>query len=180
MTGPRSYRSCRSPDDGTRDFISAYACHSKIGAAWNATDDLDPLERIVIRLWWKRIIAAYAIAAFASILPGISWTDRIGLLAAGTVVAAFCMSSLTALRLSAIAGNLLFVAYGVCSQFYTVLLPNTVLVAINLIKLASLHSSAAPRDGPAAQAQHCNIVESPHNPEATPDASGSSDLVRTT
>jgi hypothetical protein len=163
MSEPRSYSSIRLPGDGIRDFISAYAYRSQFGVTWSGTDHLDPKDRLVVRSWWKRILAAYGIAALVPILAQVSWTDRLGVVACGAIIAAFCMTSITALRLSAIASNVLFIAYGICGQFYPILLLHVVLLPINLVKLAGLHSSVGPCNGAATQTRRCDAVAPYHS-----------------
>jgi hypothetical protein len=66
--------------------------------------------------------------------------DAIGYLAAGLVVATFCMRSMVGLRAMAIASNLAFIGYGYTGDLMPVLLLHLVLLPVNLARLAELGS----------------------------------------
>jgi hypothetical protein len=64
------------------------------------------------------------------------WIDIIGYAAALAVLCSFCMSTIVPLRLVAILSNLLFAAYGLLAHLYPVFLLHSVLLPINVFKLA--------------------------------------------
>jgi energy-converting hydrogenase Eha subunit E len=59
----------------------------------------------------------------------------IGFLAAASTVAAFSCSRMVALRLAAIAANVLFIAYGSALGLMPVLLLHCILLPVNLMRL---------------------------------------------
>jgi hypothetical protein len=61
--------------------------------------------------------------------------EGIGYLAASLVLATFCMKSMDALRLAAIASNLAFIAYGYFGHLAPVLLLHALLLPINIYRL---------------------------------------------
>jgi hypothetical protein len=63
------------------------------------------------------------------------WIDLVGFVAAFTVLASFCMTTIVSLRSVAIASNVLFIVYGMLGHIYPVLLLHITLLPINLIKL---------------------------------------------
>lgn len=62
--------------------------------------------------------------------------DFVGYLAAGLVLATFCVNSMNALRVLAIASNVAFVTYAYLTNLTPVLLLHAVLLPINLCRLA--------------------------------------------
>jgi hypothetical protein len=72
--------------------------------------------------------------------------DAIGFAAAGLVLAAFCMSSMRALRWMAIASNVAFTAYGYLGNLPPVLLLHALLLPVNACRLAQAGCSGARRD----------------------------------
>jgi hypothetical protein len=67
-----------------------------------------------------------------------SWIDMVGYLAAFTVLMTFCMDTILPLRGLAIASNVLFILYGIAGHLYPVLVLHTVLLPINILKIARL------------------------------------------
>jgi hypothetical protein len=65
----------------------------------------------------------------------MSWVDMIGYAASGTVLAAFCMTSMFHLRQLAIASNLLFICFGALAHVYPVLLLHMALLPVNFVHL---------------------------------------------
>jgi hypothetical protein len=61
--------------------------------------------------------------------------EGIGYLAASLVLATFCMKSMNALRLAAIASNMAFIAYGYFGHLAPVLLLHALLLPINIYRL---------------------------------------------
>ena len=61
--------------------------------------------------------------------------EGIGYLAASLVLATFCMKSMDALRLAAIASNMAFIAYGYFGHLTPVLLLHALLLPINIYRL---------------------------------------------
>ena len=74
----------------------------------------------------------------------MSWIDIVGYSAALAVLAAFCMSSIVPLRIVAILSNVLFALYGLSAHLYPVFLLHSILLPINVLKLAHLE---LPRNG---------------------------------
>ena len=66
----------------------------------------------------------------------MSWIDAVGFAAASAVLASFCMTTIVPLRLLAILSNMLFGLYGVSAHLYPVFLLHSILLPINLFKLA--------------------------------------------
>jgi hypothetical protein len=66
----------------------------------------------------------------------MSWIDAVGFAAASAVLASFCMTTIVPLRLLAILSNILFGLYGVSAHLYPVFLLHSILLPINLLKLA--------------------------------------------
>ena len=61
--------------------------------------------------------------------------DLFGFAAAGATLCAFSQTRMLPMRISALAANLLFVAYGMLGPFYPVLLLHLVLFPVNLLRL---------------------------------------------
>ena len=72
--------------------------------------------------------------------------DGIGFGAAGLVLATFCMRSMGALRWTAIASNMAFIAYGYLGGLAPVLLLHMLLLPVNICRLAQLRSAHIPTD----------------------------------
>jgi CRP/FNR family transcriptional regulator, cyclic AMP receptor protein len=64
--------------------------------------------------------------------------DTVGYLAAGLVLATFCMRSMGTLRMAAIASNLAFIAYGYVGSLAPVLLLHVLLLPVNIYRLLQL------------------------------------------
>ncbi|HXW25163.1 MAG TPA: hypothetical protein VEK73_10470 [Xanthobacteraceae bacterium] len=62
-------------------------------------------------------------------------SDAVGYLASGLVVSAFCMKSMTALRLVAVCSNVAFLTYGVALGLVPVCLLHATLLPINCWRL---------------------------------------------
>jgi hypothetical protein len=65
--------------------------------------------------------------------------DAIGYVAAGLVLASFCMQSVTALRWAAIASNVAFIIYGYLGEYAPVLLLHVLLFPVNSYRLRQLY-----------------------------------------
>jgi len=79
------------------------------------------------------------------------WTDIVGYLAAFAVLGSFCMSTIVSLRILAIVSNVLFGIYGLLAHLYPVFLLHSILLPINLFKLAQIQL-LADSDAPT---RHC-------------------------
>jgi CRP/FNR family cyclic AMP-dependent transcriptional regulator len=73
------------------------------------------------------------------------WVDIVGYAAALAVLGSFCMSTIVPLRILAVVSNVLFGVYGVLAHLYPVFVLHTVLLPINLFKLARTRLSAEAR-----------------------------------
>ncbi|MCU0984292.1 MAG: hypothetical protein MUC89_05040 [Acetobacteraceae bacterium] len=69
-------------------------------------------------------------------------TDAIGLLAGLLVLCTFWMQRMVALRLTAIASNVVFFAYGVLAELYPIFLLHALLLPLNLQRLHQLRTAA--------------------------------------
>ena len=76
----------------------------------------------------------------------LSLIDGIGFGAAGLVLATFCMRSMSALRWLAIASNVAFIAYAYLRGLAPVLLLHTLLLPVNICRLAQLRGADARSD----------------------------------
>jgi hypothetical protein len=77
----------------------------------------------------------------------MSWVDMVGYAAALAVLGSFCMSTIVPLRVLAIVSNVLFGAYGILAHLYPVFLLHSILLPINLVKLAQLQVFDLARHG---------------------------------
>jgi hypothetical protein len=68
----------------------------------------------------------------------MSWVDIVGYAAAFAVLGSFCMTTIVPLRILAVVSNLLFGTYGVMAHLYPVFVLHSILLPINLFKLAQL------------------------------------------
>ena len=66
--------------------------------------------------------------------------DAVGFLAAGLVVAAFCMKDILHLRMVGVASNVAFLVYGVALGLMPVWLLHLVLLPVNLVRLWQVSS----------------------------------------
>jgi hypothetical protein len=73
------------------------------------------------------------------------WVDIVGYAAALAVLGSFCMSTIVPLRILAVVSNVLFGVYGVLAHLYPVFFLHTILLPINLFKLARTGLSAEAR-----------------------------------
>ena len=82
----------------------------------------------------------------------MSWIDAVGYAAALAVLSSFCMSTIVPLRVLAVVSNVLFGAYGILAHLYPVFLLHSILLPINLCKLARgfLRTSRSVSGTPAA------------------------------
>lgn len=87
--------------------------------------------------------------------------NLVGYLAAALVLATFCMRDMVALRLTAIASNLAFIAYGASAGIDPVLMLHVLLLPLNAVRLAQARQLPPP---PAATAP----------PPVAPDDNGTS------
>lgn len=69
--------------------------------------------------------------------------DEVGFVAAGLVLATFCMRSMNALRWVAIASNVAFMIYGYLGGLAPVLLLHTLLLPVNVYRLVQLRCGGA-------------------------------------
>jgi hypothetical protein len=76
----------------------------------------------------------------------LSVIDGIGFGAAGLVLATFCMRSMSALRWLAIASNVAFIAYAYFRGLAPVLLLHTLLLPVNICRLAQLRGAHVQND----------------------------------
>ena len=65
----------------------------------------------------------------------MSWIDGLGFCASVAVLASFCMTTIVALRVFALASNVLFCVYGLLAHIYPVFLLHVILMPVNLLKL---------------------------------------------
>jgi hypothetical protein len=75
--------------------------------------------------------------------------NLVGYLASALVLATFCMRDMVALRLTAIASNLAFIAYGASAGVDPVLMLHVLLLPLNAVRLAQARQSPV-RPGAAA------------------------------
>jgi hypothetical protein len=73
-------------------------------------------------------------------MSDLSVIDGVGFGAAGLVLATFCMRSMSALRWLAIASNVAFIAYAYLRGLAPVLLLHTLLLPVNIRRLAQLRN----------------------------------------
>jgi hypothetical protein len=74
-------------------------------------------------------------------MSDLSLTNEVGFAAASLVLATFCMRSMNALRWVAIASNVAFIAYGYLGGLAPVLLLHTLLLPVNVYRLAQLRGA---------------------------------------
>ena len=85
--------------------------------------------------------------------------EGIGYLAASLVLATFCMKSMDALRLAAIASNMAFIAYGYFGHLAPVLLLHALLLPINIYRLVepvSPDASKCPKGSTCSGRKECS------------------------
>jgi len=68
----------------------------------------------------------------------MSYVDIVGYAAALAVLGTFCMSTMVPLRILAVVSNVLFGLYGVLADLYPVFFLHSILLPINLFKLATM------------------------------------------
>jgi hypothetical protein len=68
----------------------------------------------------------------------MSWIDIVGYAAALAVLASFCMSTIVSLRILAIVSNVLFGLYGLLAHLYPVFFLHSILLPVNVFKLAQM------------------------------------------
>lgn len=69
--------------------------------------------------------------------------DAVGFVAAGLVIAAFCMKDILHLRIVAVASNVAFLTYGVALGLMPVWLLHLVLLPVNVVRLWQFSSRTA-------------------------------------
>ncbi|MDH4175796.1 MAG: hypothetical protein OEW96_01975 [Betaproteobacteria bacterium] len=69
-------------------------------------------------------------------------TDMVGWLAAGLVLATFCLRSMAGLRSLAIASNLAFIAYGLLANALPIVVLHLALLPVNVVRLLELRTLA--------------------------------------
>jgi hypothetical protein len=72
----------------------------------------------------------------------VRWLDLLGFSASLAVLAGFCMTRVSSLRMFSVASNMLFVTYGLLANIYPVFLLHIILLPINLVKLYGVARSA--------------------------------------
>ena len=72
----------------------------------------------------------------------LSLIDFLGFLAALSVLASFCMTTILSLRSFALLSNILFIVYGLLSHVYPVFFLHLVLLPVNIAKLCRLSMQA--------------------------------------
>lgn len=98
-------------------------------------------------------------------------TDLVGYLASAVVLGTFCVRGMVALRATAIASNLAFIAYGLGAGIDPVLVLHLLLLPLNAVRLAQERTlaggaAAATRRGPAdAGACRCPQAAGPQRPD---------------
>jgi CRP/FNR family transcriptional regulator, cyclic AMP receptor protein len=80
----------------------------------------------------------------------VTWIDMLGYLASASVLATFCMRTMTSLRIMALVSNVLFVGFGALAHVYPVMILHLVLVPVNAASLLQLCRSAHGGSGAAA------------------------------
>lgn len=96
-----------------------------------------------------RVLTAALLGAFVGVQPTPAATDDwigqamqtspsdvVGYLAAGLVLATFCVKSMNTLRVLAIASNVAFVTYAYLTELAPVLLLHALLLPVNVCRLA--------------------------------------------
>ena len=92
-------------------------------------------------------------------LTGVSLVDCLGFAASGATLCAFAQRRMMPMRMSAIAANLFFVAYGALGPFYPVLLLHLVLLPLNLKRLVEQAWSVRPGSGKDPRGAQSTLVE---------------------
>jgi CRP/FNR family cyclic AMP-dependent transcriptional regulator len=64
--------------------------------------------------------------------------DFLGYTASATVLATFCMSTMTPLRVTAILSNILFSLFGLWTHIYPVMLLHLILLPVNIARLVQI------------------------------------------
>ncbi len=72
-------------------------------------------------------------------------TELIGYLASALVLATFCMRDMVALRCTAIASNLAFIAYAGLADLAPVLVLHLMLLPVNALRLTTFRTSTSDR-----------------------------------
>lgn len=72
--------------------------------------------------------------------------DLVGYVAAGLVLAAFCMQSMTTLRALALLSNLAFITYAYQRDLIPILLLHGVLLPVNAVRLYQLQNLDSPKN----------------------------------
>lgn len=93
--------------------------------------------------------------------------DVLGYAASALVLATFCMRGMVALRVTAIASNVAFIAYGASASIDPVLLLHVLLLPLNALRLAQESKAPLQRD---ATAPASPAVAAATAPTACPEA----------
>lgn len=117
----------------------------------------------------KRLAATILLTVCLLILSELIWrgvgrfstiqrkeVDLVGYLAAGLVLATFCMRSMSWLRLTALASNLAFIEYGNLASLMPVLILHAVLLPVNAYRLLQIcwASESPPTASNIARSDH--------------------------
>ena len=107
--------------------------------------------------------------------------ETIGLLAAGCVLATFCMESMVALRVFAIASNVLFIIYGAGANLLPIVVLHAVLLPINGWSLGKLCGGrpGAFTLGLGTALTSCLLAAVAMRPTLAPAGSHAIDVIRT-
>jgi CRP/FNR family cyclic AMP-dependent transcriptional regulator len=69
----------------------------------------------------------------------MTWIDFLGYAASATVLATFCMSTMIPLRITALASNILFAAFGAWAHIYPVMILHLILFPVNTVRLVQIY-----------------------------------------
>ena len=95
-------------------------------------------------------------------MQSLGMTDAVGFIAAALTLATFSQTSMTAMRLTAIAANLCFISYGVLGGFLPIALLHTLLLPINITRLRQLRRPvAAPAPEPNQRSSAAGVESAP-------------------
>jgi CRP/FNR family transcriptional regulator, cyclic AMP receptor protein len=69
----------------------------------------------------------------------MTWIDFLGYAASATVLATFCMSTMIPLRITALASNILFAAFGAWAHIYPVMILHLILFPVNTVRFVQIY-----------------------------------------
>jgi hypothetical protein len=92
-----------------------------------------------------------------ALLTSLNMIDYVGFAASAATLLAFAQRRMMPVRVSAIAANIFFIAYGAMGPFYPVLVLNLVLLPLSLVRFAE--SVSLTRIGDAARARRKTLLE---------------------